>query len=60
MLTLAEKLRIVKAICDDDRQKPQDQQSPAIAREARRTADVLIHQSECERATRAWLRGAPT
>jgi hypothetical protein len=44
-----EALKIVKAITDIERRKPREQQSTAIAREARLCADVLIEKSRIER-----------
>jgi hypothetical protein len=57
ILTTVEALKIVKGICDLERRLPREHQSPAIAREARLTADVLIERSQQERATANWLRG---
>ncbi len=56
MFTLTESLRIVLAITNIERQKPLDQQSPAIAREARLCADVLIEKSTIQRAVKAALK----
>lgn len=56
MFTVVEGLRIVLAITNIERQKPLDQQSPAIAREARLCADVLIEKSTIQRAVKAALK----
>lgn len=56
ILTTHEILKILKAWCDEERQKPLPQRSPALDRELRLTADVFILQSQCERATQSWLR----
>lgn len=57
ILTAVEILRILKAWTDEERRKPLPQRSPVLDRELRLTADVFILQSQCERATQAWLRG---
>ena len=56
MFTVVEGLRIVLAITNIERQKPLDQQSQAIAREARLCADVLIEKSTIQRAVKAALK----
>ena len=50
ILSTVEALRVVKAICDEERRKPKRLQSPAIARETRLAADVLIAASQRERS----------
>ena len=57
ILSIVEVLKICKVWADEERQKPADQQSPALARELRLAADVFILASRCERATQDWLRG---
>ena len=47
-LSTVEAMKIVKGICDIERRKPLGEQSPAIARETRLCADVLIERSRIE------------
>ena len=57
ILSIVETLKICKAWTDEERKKPVDQQSPALARELRLAADTFILASQSERATQDWLGG---